>query len=443
MSALSNPTPSPAQQAPAKVAPVARPEPPKKDFPWKGWTIAAILVIGTWAGYQFWLKPQQERAAQKAAAVVYRTAKVTVGPFQRTIRISGTTGALKYANIATPRPRGDRSSQMELLKLVKSGSWVNKGDIVAQIDPGFMIDHADDTKATHQQSQSDLEKRKSEQMVEMESVVQTVRVAQAQVNKARLDNQASEVRTDVEREILKLALEEAQAKHKQSELDLPLKKIVHDSELKILGFTIDRHQRHIDKDLIQLKSYSIFSPMKGMVVLSSTYRGGGESQQVQQGDQVGAGQPLMKIVDPASMQVEASINQAESTEMRIGLPATIGFDAFPGFTLKGKVYSIGALAAGGMRQNYFIRTVPIKLTIDGADSRLIPDLSAWADVSVETKDRATLLPLSAVHNEDGKTYVYLKNGETWSKREVALNGANNLFAIATAGVNDGDEVRLK
>jgi HlyD family secretion protein len=443
MSALSNPTPSPAQPAPPRVAPVARPEPPKKDFPWKGWTIAAIIMIGAWAGYQFWLKPQQERAAQKAAAIVYRTAKVTVGPFQRNVRISGTTGALKFANIATPRPRGDRSSQMELLKLVKSGSWVEKGDIVAQIDPGFMIDHADDTKATHQQSQADLEKRRAEQMVEMESVVQTVRVAQAQVTKAGLDNQAAEVRTDVEREILKLALEEAQAKHKQSELDLPLKKIVHDSELRILGFTIDRHQRHIEKDTIQLKSYAIYSPMKGMVVLSSTYRGGGESQQVQQGDQLGAGQPLMKIVDPASMQVEASINQTESTEMRIGLPATIGFDAFPGFTLKGKVYSIGALAAGGMRQNYFIRTVPIKLTIDGGDPRLIPDLSAWADVAVESKDRATLLPLSAVHNEDGKTFVFLKSGETWSKREVALRGANNLFAVATAGVNEGDEVRLK
>jgi len=443
MSALSNPTPSPAQQAPNRIAPVAPQEPPKQAFPWKPWLVVGLLVFGAWAFNQFYLKPLEQRAAQRAAAVVYRTAKVGVGPFQRTVRIAGATGALQYANITTPRPRGDRSSQMELLKLVKSGAWVEKGDVVAQIDPGFMIDHADDTKATHQQAQSDLLKRKAEQMVEMESVLQTLRVAQSQVGKARLDSQAAEVRTDVERELLKLALEEAEAKYKQSELDVPQKKIVQASEQKILGFTIDRHQRHIERDATQIKSYSIFSPMKGMVVLSSTYRGGGESQQVQQGDQVGAGQPLMKIVNPASMQVEGSINQAESIDMRIGLQATIGFDAFPGLTMKGKVYSIGALAAGGFRQNYYIRSVPVRLTIEGTDPKLIPDLSAFADVILESKDRATLLPLGAVHSEEGKSFVYIKQGETWAKRQVTLGSTNNLYAIATAGVNEGDEVRLK
>jgi multidrug efflux pump subunit AcrA (membrane-fusion protein) len=183
--------------------------------------------------------------------------------------------------------------------------------------------------------------------------------------------------------------------------------------------------------------------MKGMVVLASTYRGGGESQSVQQGDQVGAGQPLMKIVDPASMQVEANINQAESIDMRIGLQATVGFDAFPDMKMKGKVYSIGALAAGGFRQNYYIRSVPVRLTIEGSDPKLIPDLSAYADVVLESKDRATLIPLASVHNEDGKSYVYVKQGETWAKREVAVGSTNNLYAIATSGVNEGDEVRLR
>jgi len=444
MSALSNPSPSPIQPPSKRVTPVVPQEPPRKPSNWKGWTIFGVIVLGAWAGYQFGLKPQQERAAAKQAAIIYRTTKVVVGPFDRTLRIGGVTSALKYSNVTAPRIRGFESgSQMELLTLAKSGSWVNPGDVLAQIDPGTLNDHVDDLKATIEQSDLDVQKREAEQGVEQENLNQTLRVAQASVGKARLDNQAAEVRTDIERELLKLSLEEAEAKYKQSQLDIPQKNIVHAAEIKILGFTKERHVRHRGRHLNDIKAYTMNASMRGMVVLSSTYRGGGESRQIQTGDQIMPGQPLLKIVDPASMQVEATINQAESMEVRIGQQATIGFDAFPGLTLKGKVYSIGALAAGGFRQNYYIRSVPVRLTIDGVDPRLIPDLSAWADVVLENKQNSTLLPLEGIHEEGGKTYVYLKQGEQWTKKEVTLGASNNLYAVVTAGLSGGEEIRVK
>jgi multidrug efflux pump subunit AcrA (membrane-fusion protein) len=446
MSALSNPSPSPSpiQQPPKRVVPVSPQEPERKKSGWKGWLILAIVIAAGWAGYEFGLKPQQQRAAARQAAVIYRTTKVVVGPFERTLRIGGVTSALKYSNVTAPRIRGFESgSQMELLTLAKSGAWVSPGEVLAQIDPGTLNDHVDDLKATIEQSDLDVKKREAEQGVEMENLSQTLRVAQASVNKARLDNQAAEVRTDIERELLKLSLEEAEAKNKQSQLDIPEKKTVHAAEIKILGFTKERHVRHHARHTNDIKAYTMRSSMKGMVVLSSTYRGGGESRQIQTGDQIMPGQPLMKIVDPASMQVEATINQAESMEIRIGQMASIGFDAFPGLALKGKVYSIGALAAGGWRQNYFIRSVPVRLTIEGVDPKLIPDLSAFADVVLEKKENSTLAPLEAIHEENGKNYVYLKQGEQWVRKEVTLGASNNLYAVVTAGLSGGEEVRVK
>jgi HlyD family secretion protein len=443
MSALSNPTPSPIQQPPKRVAPVAPPEPPKKRGLWKALIVLAVIAASGWAGYELWLKPRQQQAAAKQAAIIYRTAKVVAAPFERSLRVGGVTSALKFSNVTAPRVRApEAGNQMELLNLAKSGAWVNKGDILAQIDPGSLHDHVDDLKATIEQSDLDVKKREAEQGVEQENLNQTLRVAKAQLDKAKLDAQASEVRTDIERELLKLSLEEADARLKQSQLDLPEKRTVHSTEIKILGFTKERHSRHHNRHVNDINSYSIKSTMRGMVVLSSTYRGGGESRQIQTGDQVMPGQPLMKIVDPGSMQVEATINQAESTEVRIGQTASIGFDAFPGLELKGKVYSIGALAAGGFRQNYFIRTVPVRLTIEGVDSRLIPDLSAFADIVLERKDNAMLVPLDGIHQEGSKHYVYVKQGEQWSKREVTLATTNNLHAVVTAGVSSGDEIRL-
>jgi hypothetical protein len=182
--------------------------------------------------------------------------------------------------------------------------------------------------------------------------------------------------------------------------------------------------------------------MEGMVVLSSQYRGGGESQQVQQGDQLTPGQPLAKVVNPKSMQVDANVNQTESTEIRIGQSAIIGIDAFPGLTMRGKVFSIGALAVSSGRQNYFIRNVPVRLTIEGVDPRLIPDLSASADVVVERKESATLVPVGAIRSEGGKNWVLVKQGEGWQRKEVSLGSANNLYAVALSGVSSGDELQL-
>jgi len=443
MSALKNPTPTPVQQPPQRVAPVT-PAGPSKGLPWKGLLILAVIGAAAWSAYQFYYKPAQQAAAQRASATIYRTAKATVGPFERTIRIGGTTGARLFANIIAPRLRGPEArNQMELLKLVKNGAWVKPGDVIAEVDPGYLIDHVDDIKATIAQSELDVHKRVAEQGVETENLMQTLRVAKSSVDKAKLDNQAAEVRTEVERELLKLSYEEAQARYKQSELDVPERKLIHQAELKILGFTKERHVRHHDRHVNDIKAFTINASMEGMVAMSNAFRGGGESQQIQQGDQVNPGQPLAKVVNPNSMQVEGVINQAESTELRIGQRATVGLDAFPEIRMKGKVYSQGALATGGRTQSYYIRSIPVKLTIEGTDPRIIPDLSAWADVVVEEQPRATLIPLNAVHKEGDKSFVHVRQGQQWTKREVALGSSNNTHVIARSGVNEGDELRLQ
>ncbi len=401
----------------------------------------AVLGAGAWSAYQFWLKPKPQAPAP--ALVAARTAKVVVGPFDQILRVSGQTAARDYANITAPRMRGFESrSQMELLMLVKNGTWVKKGDTLAQIDPGYLNDHIPEVQSTVAQSHTDVKKREAEQSVENENLRQTLRVNTAQVDKAKLDYSAAEVRTDVERELLKLSLDEAEARLQQSRLDLPNKRIIHEAEVKILGFTTERHVRHVDRHMVDLKAYTIYSPMEGLVVLHSQYRGGGESYQVQQGDQLGSGQPLMKIVNPRSMQIEANVNQTEGSELKIGQNVTIGLDAFPGLTLKGRIYSIGALAVGGWRQNFYIRNVPIKLIIEGSDPRLIPDLSAYGDVTIESQQNATLVPLGALTKEGQKYYVHVKQPTGFQKREVAIGATNNIHATVLSGLQPDQEVRL-
>ncbi|MEO8131420.1 MAG: HlyD family efflux transporter periplasmic adaptor subunit, partial [Bryobacteraceae bacterium] len=215
----------------------------------------------------------------------------------------------------------------------------------------------------------------------------------------------------------------------------------HKAEIKILEYTRERHTRHRNRHVVDLSKFTVKAPMNGLAVMSATFRGG-EMGQFQQGDRVSPGQQFMKIVNPHTMQVEATVNQSESSEFRIGQHAKIHFDAFPGLELTGKVYSIGALAVGGWRQNFYVRNVPIRLMIEGDDPRVIPDLSASADILLASAENKTLVPLSAVQNENGKTAVYVKNGVGFERREVELGLKNDSQAVVQSGLSPGDEVRL-
>src|SRR5207249_4413394 len=185
--------------------------------------------------------------------------------------------------------------------------------------------------------------------------------------------------------LLKLSVEESEATYKELRQEVQIKKGAHAAEIRILELTRDRHSRHRDRHKGDIERFTIPAPMSGLVVMQSIYRGG-DMGQVQIGDQVSPGMPFMKIVDTGHMQLEANLNQVESEEIRIGQMADVHFDAFPDLELRGRVYSIGALAVTSWRQSYFIRNVPVNIALQSSDPRLIPDLSASGNIEVATKE---------------------------------------------------------
>jgi Membrane-fusion protein len=417
-----------------------KPHAPEPRKPWKWLILLAIVLIAGWAYYSN-AKAKKDAAAANAALVI-RTAKVTVGNLERTVRMSGQTSARNFANVTVPMLRGPEANRdMTLLKLVKSGAMVKKGELIAEIDGQSMQDHVDDLQDTIDAADADVRKRAAEQGIEWETLQQTLRVAQSEYEKAKLDYNASEVRTDIERQLLKLSLDEAEARLKQQQGDLASKRAAQKAELKILEITRERHNRHRNRHLEDLKRFTIHASMDGLAVMSSVFRGG-EMGQIQLGDRVYPGQSFMKVVSPASMQVEASINQAESEDFRLGQEARIHLDAFPGLEFNGKIYSIGALAVGGWRQNYYIRSIPVRIAIQGADPRLIPDLSASADIVVERAKDKTIVPLAAIREENGKTVAYVKNADNFERREVKIGMRGALDAEVISGLRAGDEVRV-
>jgi HlyD family secretion protein len=441
MSAISNPAPSTVPQ-PEKMTPVAVPPPPRKS-PRNFLIGVCILAAAAWAGYEFGYKPLKAREAAQATVAAVPTIKVGKAVVESRLRVNGSTAAREFANVTAPMIRGPESNRpMVLLKLAPSGAIVKKGDLLAAIDGQSLQDHIDEVKDTVQTAEGDVRKRKAELEIDWKNLMQTVEFAKADLEKARLEAGAAEVRTEVERQLLQLNFEEAEARYKQVQSDIENTRKRQAADLKILEFTLARHRRHLDRHDSDLKRFEIYSPMDGLVVYQSTW-GGSTMRQIEVGDQVAPGQPFMKVVNASSMMLDARINQSESEHFKIGQQASMRLDAFPGLELKGHVFSIGAIATGGWRQNFYIRNVPIKIAFDTIDRRLIPDLSGSADVLLDASDEAVSVPLGAIVSEGGKSYVNVKSAKGFEKREIKTGLRNETHAAVVSGLNPGDEIRLR
>jgi Cu(I)/Ag(I) efflux system membrane fusion protein len=165
--------------------------------------------------------------------------------------------------------------------------------------------------------------------------------------------------------------------------------------------------------------------------------------QIKVGDRLSPGQPFMRVVDPASMQVDATMNQAESELVRLGQRATVRFDAFPEIVIEGHVKAVGALAFGGRRVNFNVRNVPVRLALDTVDPRVIPDLSASADIATAEPSGGLIVPREAVSDSGGKSIVYVKQGDAFIACEVEIGGTTNTQVAIVSGIQEGEEIALQ
>jgi len=124
------------------------------------------------------------------------------------------------------------------------------------------------------------------------------------------------------------------------------------------------------------------------------------------------------------------------------MPVNVTFDAFPDLTLRAKVASLGAIATAGMRTNYYLRTIPVFLTILDRDDRVIPDLSTSNDVLINQTQNASLIPLAAVDTRDGKSFVRVKRGDRYETQEVKLGLSDKVHVAVLQGVREGEEVAI-
>jgi len=328
------------------------------------------------------------------------------------------------------------------MSLPNAGGRVKKGDPVAEFDRVSMLNRIDDYKDSVIQTEASIRNKKATLAVADEAHKQQVKVAKADMEKAKLDLQTLEVVSAIDAEKLKLAAEETEAHYKQLLKEIPLLVTSQTADLRGVELTRDESKIELQKAVSNADRMILKAPMDGIAVMQSIRRGM-EFGQAKVGDTIYPGQGFMQIVDPSSMVMNATINQVDAELLRIGMKAVVHLDAYPGIELPAHVFAIGAVPVAGRRPN-FMREIPVRLKLDKMDSRIVPDLSASADVTLDSEQQAALAPLGSVF-QDGpaaKPFVFVRSTNGWQKREVELGLRNNTSVAVRSGLANGDVVAL-
>jgi RND family efflux transporter MFP subunit len=161
------------------------------------------------------------------------------------------------------------------------------------------------------------------------------------------------------------------------------------------------------------------------------------AKQVSAGDVVSPGTALYTVVDPASMQLEASVPAEQLSQVRVGMPVEFKVTGYPNRTFTGRITRVNPTADPATRQ------VKITAALPNVGNTLVGGLFAEGRVSTETK-HAPMVQAGAVDERGLRpTVIRLKNGKI-EKVEVTLgirDAAAETVEIAS-GLTPGDTVLL-
>ena len=452
------PQPDPLPPEPAVVPVPVPPSPRLPSGPSPLLTAGLCLIASAATALAVWLASGSGGTTSSGQPTIQmRTAVAESGELVKALRVGGTVETLHYAAIRTPRMRGPRDSgraELTLAKLAEPGVIVPAGAVIAEFELRWLEDHIKDRESIRVQVHSNMRKRESEILILKETERQARLNAKAEYEKALLDLRTAEVRSEIEAEVLRNVADEMHATWQQLEHEGTLMERVHAADIKGEKLKVKVEDLHVGRHERDYERLQVRPPIGGMVVLETMFNKSGQFAQVKPGDQVYPGALFMRIVDVSKMVVSASVNQVDAQSIRIGSRAEVELDAYPGERFAGRVVDMGAVASsngGGAKFSRgsigaFIKRIPVRVLIEDSDERILPDLSASADVVISSDRSGVLVPREAVRTDprgEGADFVVLV-AEDGSYREQAVSvvDASDTHALIGSGLQSGAEVLL-
>lgn len=143
---------------------------------------------------------------------------------------------------------------------------------------------------------------------------------------------------------------------------------------------------------------------------------------------------MYTVADLSTVWILANVYEKDLARLRVGAPATVTVSAYPDITFKGTLTYIGGVL------DKDTRTLQARIEVRNPDALLKPEMFATASVETTQAGRGLSVPSEAIVLIEGQPTLFIREGDGFHPRTVALGGRHADQTEIRGGVKPGEQV---
>ncbi len=390
--------------------------------------VAALLYLGMRA-YQAWSQRKQDDIP---VAIVER-ADVS---FTVTSK-----GELRGGNPEVLMAPATGGGDLHITYLRKNGEQINAGDVIVGFDTSEQLYKLQEAQADVAEAEQKIVQAKANRDAQKEEDQYALVKANTDVKVAELDVRKNPLLPAITGKQNLLALDSAREHLRQVQQNLANRATTGDAGIakEEAGKTKAASQaktaeENIDAMTLRAKRAGYVSNRQN----TNTNFGydGMVLPELQVGDSVRSGMAVAEIPDLQNWEMAASVDEVDRGHINVGDKVTIHVIALPGRVFRGHVKDLG-----GTVGNFWERHFECTVALDEKSDSMRPGMSTELVIATETMRKALSVPTQALFEADGATFVYLRDGKTFARKDVKLVRKNETRAVVS-GLSEKQTVAL-
>jgi HlyD family secretion protein len=364
---------------------------------------------------------------------------VEKGQFVVDITTSGSLEAKNSVEITGPQGlRRYRIWNITIQDIIDEGTYVEKGQYVARLDPSELTGRISDAQLNVDEEMSQYTQVKLDTALtmrqardELVNLEYEVRDRQLTLDQSQFEPPATIQKAEIDLEKAKRALTQARENYE-------IKRQQNVAKMQERIAELSKEQNDL-KGLQELASqFVVTAPESGMLIYKKSWDG----KPIKAGSQVSAWDPVVATLPDLSEMLSATyVNEVDIRKVKRGQLVDIGFDAFPDKKLKGRVTKVANV--GEQRPNSDAKVFEVEIEVFGTDDLLKPGMTTSNRIITQEEEEALYIPLECLHSQyDSITYVFKKSGLNTVKQEVMLGEANTDYVMIVGGLEENDRIYL-
>lgn len=366
---------------------------------------------------------------------------VVRGDFVDLLEIRGEIRPEKSVVLSSPL----QSGELQIIKLVKTGTLVKAGDVVVQFDGSTLQRTIQEKQSELRQADAEIEQTRAQSRITNEQNATALMKAEYDLQRAKLDVQKGDSIPRIQLEQAKLSVGDAEQRLKELEAKIASDKAA--AEASVASRRRRREKAIADLERAQrgLQNLELKAPAAGMInVLPNPRSGGmfgGGDQEFREGDRAWAGANVLELPDLSSIHLEARLEEADRGRLNPGQDATVKIEAVPGKEFEARIDRISLLARVDFRSGWPPpKNFDLGLILLDVDPAIRPGMTAVARIATDRIPDVVLVPTESVFQKDGAPIVYKLDGSMFREQRVEVSRRGKEQTVIASGVGPGDRI---